>query len=150
MKRYLVMMWAIGVAFGARAAGQGKSPESLGAHWARVSDEAQVGFVLDELKGLAHGRGSEGIVRKHVARNIQLSSIIESGTISSRPAGASKADIAVEGSTASVKFLSGGAAVPETRQRLDRYRWNADPAGKAVRVIVLTGREWGVGGRDLH
>jgi hypothetical protein len=82
-----------------------RSPESQGAHWARVSDGAQVEFVLDALEGLARGRGHEGIVRKHVARSGPLSSILRSSA--SVSTATSRVDVSINGTTARAETRNG-------------------------------------------
>jgi hypothetical protein len=77
MKQFYVALLALGMTSTCVVRAGEQGPEGLGLHWARVSDEAQIGFVLDELRGLAQGRGSERIVRKHVARGVQLSSVLQ-------------------------------------------------------------------------
>lgn len=54
-----VAMWQSG------RAGESRSPEQLGAHWARVSDVAEIQLIIDELR--SHGGGGEGSIRKHVS-----------------------------------------------------------------------------------
>ncbi len=105
MKQFFVKWSVVSMVltFGARAGEQGTSPEKLGAHWARVSDGAQIGFVLDELRGLARGRGSERIVRKHVARDVLTTSILKAAATSSTRADNVQADISIEGNTARVE-----------------------------------------------
>ena len=92
---------------GVRAGGQGSSPENLGAHWARVSDGAQIGFVMDELQGLAQGRGSAEIVRKHVARGVQLSSVFRAAALKPAAADVTKADVSITGGTAAATMKNG-------------------------------------------
>lgn len=48
------------------SAGGSRSPEQLGAHWARVSDEAQIQLIVDRLRS----GGGEGTVRKLVPANL--------------------------------------------------------------------------------
>jgi hypothetical protein len=107
MRRSLVKLLFVSVLLtpGVRASERGKSPESLGAHWPRVSDEAQIEFVLDELKGLAQGRGSEGIVRKHVARDLQMSSVLH--TVSASTSSVDHPRILVRGKSATVDVREG-------------------------------------------
>jgi flagellar hook assembly protein FlgD len=116
MKRLLVKVLAVSViaTLVVQAGEQGKTPESLGAHWARVSDGAQIGFVLDELKGVAHGRGSERIVRKHVARDLQISTILRNTPPSSVDVTGVSPDIVVSGTIARANS-SGGTLQFEKR-----------------------------------
>jgi flagellar hook assembly protein FlgD len=102
MKRLFLKVLAVGVVMTlvVQAGEQGKSPESLGAHWARVSDEAQIGFVADELKGLAHGRGSERIVWKHAARDLQISTIFRNMPPSSVDVTGVSTNVVINGTTA--------------------------------------------------
>ncbi|MBM2839711.1 MAG: C-terminal target protein [Bacteroidetes bacterium] len=109
MKQLLVRLLIVSVVLTlrVRAGESGRPPESFGAHWARVSDGAQMGFVLDELQGLARGRGSEGIVRKHVARGVQFSSILRTAPAASMVTGDAKFDVVVNGTAAQVKTKNG-------------------------------------------
>ena len=89
--------------------GEVKSPEALGAHWARVSDEAQIQFVVDELRAVAMGRGSERIVRKHVAQGVSLASIVSTDESATKRAAIAlrKADVRVNGNAATAEVRPG-------------------------------------------
>ncbi|MFN0159350.1 MAG: FlgD immunoglobulin-like domain containing protein [Bacteroidota bacterium] len=88
-------------------AGDGASSGQFGAHWARVSDRAQIQLIVDELRS-ATERGRDGIVRKHVAPGFvqtpapsRASAFFVSVT--------SKDNIHLEGAVANVEFANGSA-----------------------------------------
>jgi hypothetical protein len=100
----LIVLCALGITAG--SGGEAKSPESLGAHWARVSDEAQIQLVVDELRAVALGRGSERIARKHIAPGVSLSPLLG---IDKRLAGTAtrKAGVRITGATATADVRPG-------------------------------------------
>lgn len=111
----------IGAAFVMRAgAGESQAPEQLGAHWARVSDEAKVQLIVDGLRSI--GGGTDAVVRKHasaflrvnvadaVATSLAKSKASTGGATtllaaSEKPGSIYK--VKMQGATASVEFTSG-------------------------------------------
>jgi hypothetical protein len=61
MKRQsvLAVFTALGLSMGTAAGTGGTAPEQLGAHWARVSDGAQIQFLIDGLRSAAPGSVAE-------------------------------------------------------------------------------------------
>ena len=76
MKQLLKLALVFPLLVGSLSYGGGSQrPEYLGVSWARVSDEVQIELIVDELRAVAEGRLSGRIVRKHVAPDLDLSSI---------------------------------------------------------------------------
>ena len=61
--RGLVLVAGLAALYGAVGTDAG-SPEQLGAHWAKVSDRAQVEFMLDALRSAAPGSAAQRIVMR--------------------------------------------------------------------------------------
>jgi flagellar hook assembly protein FlgD len=108
--------------------GEQRSPEQLGAHWARVSDVAEIQLVVDKLR--ANGGGAGEVDRKHLpllfvhpqhAQDVLGKRAEEGlrGGAASVPAMASPAAldarcrVTVQGSAASAEFPSGERLVFE-------------------------------------
>jgi len=51
-------------------------PRQFGAHWARVSDRAEIELLVDELRALSLGHGDERMIRKHAAPVVSLQSLL--------------------------------------------------------------------------
>lgn len=91
-------------------AGESRSPEQLGAHWARVSNEAEIQLIVDELR--SNGGGTDGVVRKHVSANLQQSLVGKPGgkagaMLKSTEGAAVRWVVKVQANAASVDFSSG-------------------------------------------
>jgi hypothetical protein len=111
MIRLLSIIGVVGLsALSPGLGGESTRPEQLGAHWARVSDKAQIQLIIDELRSVAGGAGSERIARKHVAPGIVLPSPSGVGVATSGPVEQAEKDvpaITVEGNRASAELPSG-------------------------------------------
>jgi hypothetical protein len=83
------------------------APERLGAHWARVSDRAQVELIADEVLAVVEGRLDRSIVEKHTGGGVTLSKMMTSSE-ASVTASFGVAEIVLEGTNASVVFPDGG------------------------------------------
>jgi flagellar hook assembly protein FlgD len=121
MKTTTLCVMMMGAAFVMRAgAGESQAPEQLGAHWARVSDEAKVQLIVDGLRSIGGGTGV--VVRKHASALLRVNladavaaslakSHSSNGSVPTLAAAgkthASHYDIKVHGATASVEFSSG-------------------------------------------
>jgi hypothetical protein len=83
------------------ATGSGtKSPENLGAHWARVSDRAQIEYLVDGLRSAGTGSAAGKIMRMNAR---PVSDIRVTGA-----AGTGKGTISVTGDAATAVFPGGG------------------------------------------
>lgn len=100
------------------SAGDSRSPEQLGAHWARVSDVAEIQLILDELR--SNGGGTDlpagrhgGVVRKRVSPNLLQQSLVgkrggaSGAMLKSTEQAAVRWDVKVQANAASVDFSSG-------------------------------------------
>ncbi len=65
------------MAHGAIIAGEQTAPEDLGAHWAKVSDRAQVEMIADELRSVADGMLAPSVVR---AQGLEVSRMVNTST----------------------------------------------------------------------
>lgn len=115
-----VMLMSISVC-GTIRGGEQRSPEQLGAHWARVSDEAQIQLIVDKLR--ANGGGTSAVERKHVSslfadpQHVQavlskragdaLSTGAHAPAMSLPAADVGRCRVRVQGSAASAEFPSG-------------------------------------------
>ncbi len=99
----LVAVWAFPLVN--LSAGEKTPAGQFGAHWARVSDRAQIQLIIDELRS-ATERGRDGIVRKHAALNfIPAPMPATQGIFSS---GSGMDNIRLTDGSASVEFANGG------------------------------------------
>jgi flagellar hook assembly protein FlgD len=121
MKTTTLCAMMMGAAFVMRAgAGESQAPEQLGAHWARVSDEAKVQLIVDGLRSIGGGTGV--VVRKHASAllRVNLADAVAASLAKSHSSNgsvpiltaagkthASHYNIKVHGATASVEFSSG-------------------------------------------
>jgi hypothetical protein len=116
-------------------AGGSRTPEQLGAHWARVSDEAQIQLLVDELRS---GGGAEGKTRKYVpALFPDRQSAAASRSAQARQSSASSAEQATDAAggwkvkvaenTASVDFATGERLQFEKRDGRWRVTGGAVP-----------------------
>ncbi len=101
--------------------GEPGTPERLGAHWARVSDEAEIQLIVDKLR--ANGGGTSAVERKHVPfffadpQHVQAVLSRQAGDALSTGAHApamalpaadfQRCRVKVQGSAASAEFASG-------------------------------------------
>ncbi len=135
MKMNIVCAVLVGSVMSLRA-GESRSPEQLGAHWARVSDEAKVQLLIDGLRSIGRrdsrqvesatfgGGGTEGVVmRKHASAIFRTSLPVsqrgepEALVTSPKRGGMHRAmsstgnaepyTVHVQGQAASVEFASG-------------------------------------------
>jgi len=107
------------------AAGQAGLAERLGAHWARVSDRAQIELIVDELRAAARGETHIRIAQK------QLSGSVGAPGHGVAIQGARSTDapvIEVNGATARVRFTTGGEL---ELQKVD-HRWRVISGQGAV------------------
>ncbi len=107
--------------------GEQRAPEQLGAHWARVSDEAEIQLLVEKLR--ANGGGTSAVERKHLPslfaepQHVQAVLSRQAGDALSRGAHApatslpaadvGRCRVTVRGSAASAEFPSGERLVFE-------------------------------------
>ena len=108
-----VMVMSV-IVCGVARAGESRSPEQLGGHWARVSDEAEIQLIVDELR--ANGGGTGGVARKLVSQfvlHLQHGQAVLTGVRNGiaaalvQPQATERCRVHVQGSAASVVFPSG-------------------------------------------
>jgi hypothetical protein len=83
------------------------APERLGAHWARVSDRAQVELIADEVLAVVQGRLDRAVAQRHLGGGVNFSKMIASSP-ADITASSGAMEISVEGMSASVVFSDGG------------------------------------------
>lgn len=121
-----------------------RSPERLGAHWARVSDRAQIQLILDEVWSAAEGRVGGMIERKHVAHGTSLLTDAvpqRSATVSAaRNAAANEPSVTVTGNAASVDFSSGERVLLEKSGGRWRIVSGTIPSSRTPRSLASFAR----------
>lgn len=82
MKQHVIKLLVMSTValYGMQAGEQGKTPESLGAHWARVPDAGQIGFVVDKLTEATRCGIDQRITRRLLAPQTEAPSFVRTSS----------------------------------------------------------------------
>jgi len=132
MNRAVVMVVCVWAAGGVSAAAERGTAERHAARWARVTEEANVQLVADQVRAAVEGRVPEGIVRRHLAEGITL------GALRSAPAGA--ATVRRDASAVEMEGVTAAVRSPQGTLTLNRGEggWRVTAGAVAVRADETT------------